>query len=97
MRLTKIVILGTALLLALGLIAAAGPTLADGILTVPWWTVDGGGGESTGGSYQLAGTIGQADAGTLTGGNFSVEGGFWTAYRAPVSPIYLSHLPIIRR
>jgi hypothetical protein len=41
-----------------------------------WWTVDGGGGQSSGGSYILRGTIAQPDAG-LSGGNYRLEGGFW--------------------
>ena len=45
-----------------------------------WSTVDGGGGTfSTGGTYELGGTIGQPDAGTLSGGAYSLEGGFWGA------------------
>ncbi|HEY3242565.1 MAG TPA: hypothetical protein VGM03_04360, partial [Phycisphaerae bacterium] len=45
-----------------------------------WYTVDGGGGDnSTGGTFALAGTIGQPDAGApMTGGTFSLTGGFWT-------------------
>jgi hypothetical protein len=35
------------------------------------------GGTSTGGVYSVSGTIGQADAGKMSGGNFTVEGGFW--------------------
>ena len=42
-----------------------------------WWTVDGGGGTSTGGGFTLDGTIGQPDAGTLSGGGFELRGGFW--------------------
>jgi len=43
-----------------------------------WWTVDGGGGQAmVGGPYTLSGTVGQADAATLTGGGFTLEGGFW--------------------
>ena len=34
----------------------------------------GGATFSTGGEYELGGTIGQADAGTLTGGAFAVHG-----------------------
>lgn len=41
------------------------------------FTVDGGGGTSSGGSYTLSGTIGQPDAGRLSGGSFMLEGGFW--------------------
>jgi hypothetical protein len=43
-----------------------------------WFTIDGGGGTSTGGVYSLSGTIGQPDAGTMSGGNYSLTGGFWS-------------------
>lgn len=42
-----------------------------------WHTIDGGGGVSTGGGFALAGTIGQPDAGIMSGGRFDLEGGFW--------------------
>jgi len=44
---------------------------------IDWFTIDGGGGTSAGGQYTLSGTIGQSDAGELTGGNYVLEGGFW--------------------
>jgi hypothetical protein len=46
-----------------------------------WSTIDGGGGKSAGGAIELQGTIGQSDAGTqdMTGGAFSLTGGFWPA------------------
>ena len=48
---------------------------------VDWYTVDGGGQMwSTGGDFELGGTIGQPDAGAaaMTGGSFELTGGFWT-------------------
>jgi len=47
-----------------------------------WNTIDSGGLTfSTGGTFTLGGTIGQADAGSLsqpmTGGTFELVGGFW--------------------
>ena len=43
-------------------------------------TIDGGGVmRSTGGDFELSGTIGQPDAGTLSGGDIEVTGGFWFA------------------
>ncbi len=46
--------------------------------SIDWFTIDGGGGTSTGGVYSVSGTIGQPDAsGALTGGVYSVTGGFW--------------------
>jgi len=44
---------------------------------IDWFTIDGGGGTSSGGPYTLSGTIGQPDAGRLSGGTFVIEGGFW--------------------
>jgi hypothetical protein len=46
--------------------------------TIDWYKVAGGGGTSTGGTYQVSGTIGQNDAGgPMTGGSYSLTGGFW--------------------
>ncbi len=43
-----------------------------------WYTIDGGGAMfSTGGSFELSGTIGQPDAGVMAGGNYTLIGGFW--------------------
>jgi hypothetical protein len=58
------------------LAGAASQSLAQ--FSISWFTIDGGGGTSTGGNFTLSGTIGQPDAGApLTGGNFSLTGGFW--------------------
>lgn len=66
--------------LILGLLAAVGlaaPSLAD-IFDLNWYTIDGGGFTySTGGEFSLGGTIGQPDAGVMSGGDFSLGGGFW--------------------
>ena len=35
--------------------------------SIDWSTIDGGGGTSTGGVYTVSGTIGQPDAGTMSG------------------------------
>lgn len=50
---------------------------AVGGYALNWWTVDGGGGVSSGGNFDIQGTAGQPDAGVMNGGNFTVEGGFW--------------------
>ena len=42
-----------------------------------WYTIDGGGGRSSGGPYTLTGTIGQPDAAYSSGGNYELLGGFW--------------------
>ena len=47
--------------------------------TIDWYKIAGGGGTSTGGTYQVSGTIGQPDASSaMNGGNYSVTGGFWS-------------------
>ena len=43
-----------------------------------WRTIDGGGAMvTTGGSWELSGTIGQPDAGSMAAGNWELAGGFW--------------------
>src|SRR6266850_2060379 len=58
--------------------------------SIDWFTIDGGGGFSTGGVYSVSGTIGQPDAGTMSGGNYSLTGGFWSllsVVQTPGSPL----------
>jgi hypothetical protein len=45
--------------------------------TISRFTIDGGGGSSHGGITEINGTIGQPDAGQLSGGDIKVNGGFW--------------------
>jgi hypothetical protein len=61
-------------LLALLLIMSA-PALSQ--YSIDWYTIDGGGGTSTGGPYTLTGTIGQPDAAWSIGGIYELLGGFW--------------------
>lgn len=56
---------------------------SGGGFDLTWNTIDGGGGVSTGGGFELSGTIGQADATTaslLTGGSYELTGGFWIEF-----------------
>jgi len=58
--------------------------------SIDWSTIDGGGGTSTGGVYSVSGTIGQPDAGRMSGGNYAVDGGFWgiiAAVQTPGAPL----------
>lgn len=68
--------------------AAAFAPLGGGDFDLSWHTIDGGGGTSSGGGFELAGTIGQHDAGqAMTGGAFTIMGGFWAgAGSAPGIP-----------
>ena len=66
------------LLLGLGTTALLLGTAAAQTYSIDWYTIDGGGGTSTGGVYSVSGTIGQPDAGgPMTNGQYSVTGGFW--------------------
>ena len=69
----------TAILASLSLTA----TMADDP-EIDWYTIEGGGEMfSVGDGFELSGTIGQCDAGVLTGGDFELVGGFW--YRPAAS------------
>ena len=58
---------------------------ANAQYAIDWFTLDGGGGASSGGSFTLTGTIGQPDAGTLSGGNYTLQGGFWPGIVVPAT------------
>jgi hypothetical protein len=79
-RLFSILSLGT---LALTL---AGLTGQAQTFTLDWFSIDGGGGKSTGGVYAVTGTIGQPDAGQMSGGQFVLQGGFWGVIAAVQTP-----------
>lgn len=54
--------------------------------SIDWFTIDGGGGTSTGGVYSLSGTIGQPDAGVMTNGPYTLAGGFWSGVNVVQTP-----------
>jgi hypothetical protein len=57
---------------------------------IDWYTIDGGSGSSTGGTFEVSGTIGQPDAGSpLSGGSYVLQGGFWSlfAVQTPDAPL----------
>jgi hypothetical protein len=64
--------------------------------SINWFTIDGGGGASTGGGLTVRGTIGQPDAGgALANGTFSLAGGFWpgvTLVQTAEAPLLASEL-----
>lgn len=64
--------------------------------SIDWHKIAGGGGTSVAGNYSIRGTIGQPDAGgPMTGGNYSLTGGFWaliSLIQTPGAPaLYISH------
>jgi hypothetical protein len=50
---------------------------ANGQYKLSWYTIDGGGGRSSGGDFTLTGTIGQPDAAYSADGGYELLGGFW--------------------
>ena len=52
-------------------------TAASAQYELNWYTIDGGGGRSSGGDFSVTGTIAQPDAAWSTGGNHELLGGFW--------------------
>ena len=85
------------LLLAALLFLLASVALAQtgGGYDLTWSTVDGGGYTfSTGGGYSLGGTVGQPDAGVLSGGGYTLAGGFWGGGAAARYGVYL---PLVLR
>jgi len=75
----------------------SGVALAADPYDLSWWTVDGGGGTSSGNGYTLNGTIGQPDAGTLaSGGGYTLAGGFWHGGVAAF-PENMVYMPLLVR
>jgi len=71
MKKHKIGVLGGALMIGLG---AAGVALAQ--TAIDWYSIDAGGGISSGGGLRLIGVIGQADTVRMNGGAVSLSGGY---------------------
>src|SRR6476661_1208260 len=68
----------------------AGATARVQSYSIDWYKIAGGGGTSSNGTYVVSGTIGQPDAGQMSGGNYSLTGGFWSLIslvQTPGAPI----------
>ncbi len=61
-------------------------SFAHAQFSIQWSTSDGGGGTSTGGVYSVTGTLGQPDAGAMSGGPYALAGGFWSAVNVVQTP-----------
>lgn len=68
-----------AVVVALSVSAVTVMAQSGGTFTLNWFSVDGGGGTASGTGFTLASTIGQPDAGTMSGGQFTIAGGFQSA------------------
>ena len=85
-------LLGLLLLTAVALAQSSGYSLS-------WWTVDGGGGYSEGqDAYTLIGTIGQPDAGAMSGEGYNLYSGFWPGGAvAAAEERHRIYLPVVLR
>ena len=77
------------LLFWLPLLLAASIASAQSDLVFAPFTIAGGGGTSTGAVYSIKGTVGQSDAGRMSGGAYVIRGGFWSLYvvQTPGAPL----------
>jgi hypothetical protein len=78
------------LVLLLSLLTASGGPIFAQQYSIAWFKVAGGGGTSSNAQYIVNGTIGQPDASVaMTGGSYSVTGGFWSLYavQTPGAPL----------
>lgn len=100
-----LIVLGlTAAVLLPHLLVEASPTSNHGY-RLDWWTVDGGGGTSAGSGYSLSATVGQPDAGVMTGespsagGGYTLKGGFWAGGDPSAQPglDFNAFLPLIKQ
>ena len=86
------------LLLIAALVLVVGVSLASaqaGDWDLSWYTIDGGGATSSGGArYTLSGTVGQPDAGSMSGGVYNLHAGFWQPTDRGAHEIYL---PLIQK
>jgi hypothetical protein len=72
-------------------VSAAVVSAQTGGCTLDWFSIDNGGGQSIGRAYTLNGVIGQPGAGLLTGGAYTLQGGFLQAVD------YRVYLPVVLR
>jgi hypothetical protein len=80
--------------LVIGQMASTATAEPVGGYEIAWYSVDSGGGASTGGAYALDGTIGQPDAGSLSGGAYTLAGGFWAGLAEAIVNVFL---PLVTR
>lgn len=84
------------LLVAVALLSTVALTQSGNGYDLSWHTVDSGGYTfSSGGPYGLGWSVGQPDAGQLTGGDYTLGGGFWRG--GAMMRTYRVYLPLALR
>jgi hypothetical protein len=95
MRVRTVIAIAIGILITVSGLAGA---QSGGNYELAWYTVDNGGVSfSTGDGYQLGGTIGQPDAGSLSGGDYTLMGGFWQSGVTSGALEYYIYLPLVLR
>jgi hypothetical protein len=70
------------------------PDAPQATYELSWYSIDSGGTtNSTGGAFSLSGSVGQPDAGTLSGGTYTLDGGIWSG----TAVSYRAYLPVVLR
>jgi hypothetical protein len=78
------------------IVLVSGIALAASGFSLPRWVIPGGGASSAGDAYDLSGSIGQPAAGTLSGGAYILNGGFWAGGVPPLLEQTI-YLPVVIR
>jgi hypothetical protein len=61
---------------------------------LPSWSINSGGGESSGGQFRLYSAIGQPEAGSMSGGGYTLTGGFLGKSMQTSSQVFI---PVVLR
>ena len=88
MRAANLTLARRILLIALLLLPWTGLTQSD--FVIDWFGIASGGGNSGGGDFELAATVGQPAVGDLLGGDFNLTGGFWSIATIVETPVAIS-------
>ena len=86
---------GAVVLLLLILVVFSAVLAQSGQFDLPWHSVNSGGGDSSGGDFALQAAIGQADASSLSGGDYTMDGGFLVAPVWPDGQPTTVYLPLL--
>lgn len=76
----------------LTLLVLAGSVVAQGVPSIPWSVIGGGGGHAEAGGYVLDGTVGQAIVGQVSNAPYDLCAGFWCSAGG-----YRVYLPLVLR
>lgn len=94
MRHTKFLFIIT---IIFGLTLVSGSVFAAGDYDIGWFSIGGGVQTSQGADYSMAGITGQADAGEMAGGSYTMRGGYFVLPETAETEGALIYLPMVIR